>query len=137
VQFEWYEQGKAAEDLHINFSVSKSLTGLVAWALAAEGAFAFTDRVADHVPEVAGSAFDVEIQSLFDMAVPLDFSEDYAMGDPRMLEYRRSPGWIPGASAGPHALPPTLQRRAPDGAGFPHASPTTDMAGPGPRRVSG
>lgn len=109
VQFEWYEQGKAAEDLHINFSVSKSLTGLVAWALAAEGAFAFTDRVADHVPEVAGSAFDVEIQSLFDMAVPLDFSEDYAMGDPRMLEYRRSTGWIPGESAGLHAFPPAAR----------------------------
>ena len=137
VQFEWYEQGKAAEDLHFNFSVSKSLTGLVAWALAAEGAFAFTDRVADHVPEVAGSAFDVEIQSLFDMAVPLDFSEDYAMGDPRMLEYRRSTGWIPGENAGLHAFLPTLQRRAPEGAEFHYASPTTDMAGWVLERVSG
>ena len=137
VRFEHYREGKAAEDLHINFSVSKSLTGLVAWALASEGAFSFTDRVADHVPEVAGSAYDVKVQSLFDMAVPLDFSEDYAMGDPRMLDYRRSTGWIPGESDGLHAFLPTLQRRADEGTQFHYASPTTDMAGWLLERVSG
>lgn len=137
MRFEWYADGKTADDLHINFSVSKSLTGLVAWALAAEGAFSFTDRVTEYVPEVAGSAYDVRIQSLFDMAVPLDFSEDYAMGDPRMLDYRRSTGWIPGESNGLHAFLPTLQRRADEGAEFHYASPTTDMAGWLLERVSG
>ncbi|WP_019158519.1 serine hydrolase domain-containing protein [Brevibacterium senegalense] len=137
VSFEWYADGKSGDDLHINFSVSKSLTGLVAWALASEGAFSFADRVTDYVPEVTGSAYDVTIQSLFDMAVPLDFSEDYAMGDPRMLDYRRSTGWIPGESEGLHAFLPTLQRRADEGAEFHYASPTTDMAGWLLERVSG
>ncbi|WP_169721487.1 serine hydrolase domain-containing protein [Brevibacterium album] len=129
LQFEWYAEGRTAADVHINFSVTKSLTGLIGGALAAEGAFAFTDLVVEYVPEVKGSAFDVEIQSLFDMAVPLRFSEDYAMADPRMLEYRRSTGWIPGESEGLHSFLPSLERRSPEGAEYHYASPTTDMAG--------
>lgn len=137
VRCEWYAEGKSADDLHINFSVSKSLTALAAWGLAADGAFAFDDPVTDYVPEVAGSAFDVRIQSLFDMAVPLDFSEDYAMGDPQMLDYRRSTGWIPGDSDGLHTFLPRLRRRADEGAEFHYASPVTDMAGWVLERASG
>lgn len=137
LQFEWYTEGQTAEDVHINFSVTKSLTGLVGGILAAEGAFAFTDPVTKYVPEVEGSAFDVEVQSLFDMAVPLRFSEDYAMGDPRMIEYRRSTGWIPGENEGLHSFLPSLERRSPEGAEYHYASPTTDMAGWVLERVTG
>lgn len=137
LEFEWYAEDLSAHDLHINFSVTKSLTGLLGGILAAEGAFAFTDPVTKYVPEVEGSAFDVEIQSLFDMAVPLAFSEDYAMGDPRMIEYRRSTGWIPGGSDGLRAFLPTLERRAPEGSEYHYASPTTDMAGWMLERITG
>lgn len=129
VQFEWYAENTSADAVHINFSVTKSLLGVLGGILAADGAFAFTDPVTKYVPEVAGSGFDVGIQSLFDMAVPLAFSEDYAMGDPRMIEYRRATGWVPGGSEGLHAFLPSLERRAPEGAEYHYASPTSDMAG--------
>lgn len=130
VAFEWYAPGVSGSEPHINFSVSKSLTGLLAGILADKGLFDFKARVVDYVPEVQGSAFDASVQNLFDMALSLNFSEDYLMNDPMMLAYRQATGWVPGSgSEGLHQFLQRVQPNAPEGEKFQYASPTTDMAG--------
>ena len=63
---------------HIIFSVSKSLTALLAGILAGKGLLSFGKPVVDYVPEAAGSAYaDATVQQLFDMEISVDFVEDY------------------------------------------------------------
>src|SRR5699024_4504299 len=108
----------------------KSLTGLLAGILAEEGLLNLNANVVDYVPEVQGTAFDATVQNLLDMAVSLKFSEDYAMDDPMMLEYRRATGWVPGGSGeGLHNFLQRVQNDVPQGEKFHYASPTADMMG--------
>ncbi|MCW0000660.1 beta-lactamase family protein [Pararhizobium sp. YC-54] len=120
---------------HIIFSVSKSLTALLAGILAGKGLLSFGKRVADYVPEVAGSAYaDATVQQLFDMEISVDFVEDYLDTSGGFDRYRRATGWNPDRPDSP----------APDLKGFicsigkgdwvhgeKHAyrSPNTDLAG--------
>lgn len=127
--FEWYAPGVSSDDCHINFSVTKSLTGLLGGMLAETGALDFNADVTDYVPEVAGSAFDAKVQNIFDMAVSLEFSEDYAMNDPLMMEYRQATGWIPGGDEGLYQFLQRVKNKAAEGTEYHYASPTTDIAG--------
>jgi CubicO group peptidase (beta-lactamase class C family) len=120
---------------HIIFSVSKSLTALLAGILAGKGLLSFSKRVVDYVPEVAGSAYaDASVQQLFDMEISVDFVEDYLDTSGGFDRYRRATGWNPDRPESP----------APDLKGFicsigkggwqhgeKHAyrSPNTDLAG--------
>ena len=120
---------------HIIFSVSKSLTALLAGILAGKGLFFFDKPVIEYVPEVAGSAYaDATVQQLFDMEISVDFVEDYLDTSGGFDRYRRATGWNPDRPDSP----------APDLKGFicsigkgdwahgeKHAyrSPNTDLAG--------
>ena len=120
---------------HIIFSVSKSLTALLAGALCGKGLLSFDRPVIDYVPEVAGSAYaDATVQQLFDMEISVDFVEDYLDTSGGFDRYRRATGWNPPK---PHNPAPDLAGfiysigKGAGGHGEKHAyrSPNTDLAG--------
>lgn len=128
---------------HIIFSVSKSLTALLAGILAGKGLLSFDRLIVDYVPEVAGSAYaDATVQQLFDMEISVDFVEDYLDTSGGFDRYRRATGWNPDRSDNP----------APDlksficsigkgnwehGEKHAYRSPNTDLAGIVLERVAG
>ncbi len=81
---------------HIVFSVSKSLTALLAGILAGKGKLDFRRPIIEYVPEASGSAYaDATVQQLFDMEVSVDFVEDYLDASGGFDRYRRATGWNP------------------------------------------
>jgi CubicO group peptidase (beta-lactamase class C family) len=63
---------------HLLMSVSKSVTGLVAGALAGQGALDVTAPVETIVPELSGTSFQgATVQHLLDMRTGIRFEEDY------------------------------------------------------------
>ena len=113
------------------FSVTKSVTGTLACALASNGLLDLTAPVTDVVPEVANSAFrGATIRQLMDMEASFAFVEDYSPG-PDVTAYRNAAGWYP-APAGSPALHEYLATRQPDGPHgdrFRYLSPTIDLLG--------
>ncbi|MEE4301042.1 MAG: serine hydrolase [Pseudomonadales bacterium] len=64
---------------HGAMSMTKSLTGLLAEILVAEGRLDETALVSTVVPELSGSAFgDATVRQVMDMTTALDYSEDYS-----------------------------------------------------------
>jgi len=67
---------------HAAMSMTKSLTGLLAEILVAEGWLDDSAKVADIIPELSRSAFGgATVRQVMDMTTALDYSEDYA--DPK------------------------------------------------------
>ncbi|MCG8460007.1 MAG: beta-lactamase family protein [Holophagales bacterium] len=91
---------------HGAMSMTKSLTGLLAEILVAEGALDERAPVSSIVPELAQSAFGkATVRQVMDMTTGLAFSEDYS--DPK------ADIWIYSAAASP--LPKLPDHRGPDG----------------------
>jgi CubicO group peptidase (beta-lactamase class C family) len=83
---------------HAAMSMTKSLTGLLAEILVAEGALDDKAKVSSIVPELSGSAFgSATVRQVMDMTTALDYSEDYS--DPN------ADIWIYSAAANPLPKP--------------------------------
>jgi CubicO group peptidase (beta-lactamase class C family) len=128
---EWGSPGHDNDEPHLLFSVTKSITGLLALALATADLLDLSARVGDIVPEAAGNGFaDVTVRQLLDMEASYAFVEDYTPG-PDLAAYRHAAGWYPSPEGAP-ALREFLAKLAPDGEHgrrFRYLSPTTDMLG--------
>jgi CubicO group peptidase (beta-lactamase class C family) len=75
---EQYFNGLRPGTPHLLMSVSKSITGLVAGALAGRGALDVTAPVESIVPELADTSFaGAQVQHLLDMRAGTRFAEDY------------------------------------------------------------
>jgi len=140
---EWSAEHSDPTRPHIIFSVSKSLTALLAGILAGKGLLSFTKLVVDYVPEVAGSAYaDATVQHLFDMEISVDFVEDYLDRSGGFDRYRRATGWNPDR---PESPAPNLKDficsigKGDWNHGEKHAyrSPNTDLAGIVVERAAG
>ena len=82
--------------LHGAMSVTKSLTGLLAETLVAEGTLDATARVGALVPELDDSAFgDATVRQVMDMTTGLDYSEDYADPDADVWAYGEAASPLP------------------------------------------
>jgi len=131
IVLEWLAPGVRADEEHLLFSVTKSVTGTLACALASRGLLDPSAPAAEVVPEVAGSAFaDATIRRLMDMEASFSFVEDYSPG-PDITAYRNAAGWYP-APPGTPALKEYLATREPDGPHgrrFRYLSPTIDLLG--------
>ncbi len=132
---EWSAPHSDPSQAHIIFSISKSLTALLAGILAGKDLLSFDRLVGDYVPEVAGSAYaDATVQQLFDMEISVDFIEDYLDTSGAFDRYRRATGWNPPK---PHNPAPDLKTfvcgigKGTGAHGEKHAyrSPNTDLAG--------
>lgn len=81
---------------HIVFSVSKSITAMLAGILVGDGALDVTKPVLHYLPGVKGSAYeDASLQQLLDMSVALDFNESYLGTSEQFARYRNATGWNP------------------------------------------
>lgn len=133
--FEWYGNGLGAADRHIIFSVSKSITGILAGILVERGQLDPDAPVARYVPEAAGSVYgDATVRHVLDMTVGIAFVENYldTIGD--FARYRAATGWNPVADpalAGDlRSFLVTLRRdENAHGAKFHYVSPNSDMLG--------
>jgi len=87
---------------HAAMSMTKSMTGLLAEILVAEGQLDESAQVTSIVPELASSAFgSATVRQVMDMTTALDYSEDYA--DPE------ADIWIYSAAASPLPKPEGYQ----------------------------
>lgn len=139
IALEWYREGTGPQDLHLNFSVTKSVTGLLAGALAGEGRLDLDAAVSAYVPETKGSGFDdASVRHLLDMSTDLAFVEDHSGPNEDMNRYRAATGWAPGGEGdGLHNFLCSLGRRSPHGKAYRYVSPNTDMLGWVCERVGG
>lgn len=134
---EWYAPGVSEQDRHLLFSVSKSVVGLVASALIAEGILEETAPGGSCLPEVAeGGYAAATVRQLLDMTASIRFVEDY--DGPDVRRFREASGQVPAPdSPGIHAFAASLPAAGEHGSAMRYASPSTDLAGWVCERVSG
>lgn len=119
---------------HLCFSVSKSVTGILAGILVDQGQLSADDPVVKYVPEAAGSAYgDTTVRHVLDMTAALDFNEDYLDNTGGFDRYRRSTSWNPEDLKHPStdlkSFLCTIGKRGEHGEVHRYYSPNTDMAG--------
>ena len=125
---------------HLVFSITKSLTALVAGALEADGLMSPDDPVTRFVPEAAGSAFaDATIRHLLDMTTRLDFDEAYLVPGSPFARYRQAMLWNPGGDGQTllQFLCSTQRLDGPYGDAFRYRSLNSDMLGVVVERAAG
>ncbi|TPI25484.1 serine hydrolase [Mesorhizobium sp. B3-1-6] len=125
---------------HIIFSISKSVTALLAGILEGERVFDPSAPVTEYIPEAWGSAYgDASVRNVLDMTVSLDFEEAYLDPESAFARYRRSTLWNPGGgSESLAAFLMTIQRLAePHGQTYRYRSPNSDVLGILVERASG
>jgi len=140
---EWHAPHSAPWQPHLVFSITKSVTGLIAGLLEADGLLDPGRAVGDYLPEAKASAFgNCTVRDLLDMRVNLEFSEVYLNRDGDYARYRRAMGWNPperGATV--ETLDAMLfslkQGDLPHGGPFHYHSPVSDVLGLMVERVSG
>jgi CubicO group peptidase (beta-lactamase class C family) len=128
---------------HAAMSMTKSLTGLLAEILVAEGKLDDTAKVSSIVPELSSSAFaNATVRQVMDMTTALDYSEDYTDPKADIWTYSAaaSPLPKPGGYEGPNGYFEYLQTVAQDGVhgkAFGYRTINTDALGWIVSRVSG
>jgi CubicO group peptidase (beta-lactamase class C family) len=133
--YEWYANGFSADVPHIVFSISKSISAILAGILAGRRKLDPDALVARYVPEAAGSAYaDATVRHVLDMTVSIDFDESYLDPNGAFARYREAMGWNPVADSakapGLHKFLTTLPRgSAPHGERFHYVSPNSDLLG--------
>ena len=132
------EKGK-----HGAMSMTKSMTGLLAEILVAEGSLDDTQLVTSVVPELADSAFgDATIRQVMDMTTGLAYSEDYSDPKADIWVYSRAASPLPKPAdySGPDGYVEYLQTVKPEGnhgEAFHYKTINTDALGWIISRVSG
>lgn len=131
---EWSAAGNDPAKPHLVFSISKSMTGLIAGILVAQGALSLDDTAGKYVPEAVGSAYgDVPIRDLLNMQVSVDFEEAYLDRKGAFDRYRRAMLWNPERADEPtpdlKSFLCSLPKAAhPHGTQHLYRSPNADMA---------
>ena len=119
---------------HVIFSISKSVTGLMAGIAQADGALDPGAPVSAYVelPATCGYA-DARVRDLLDMTVAIDFDEEYLDADGAFDRYRRAMLWNPEHAGKPETMETVLaslgRGEGEHGRRFYYASPNTDMLG--------
>lgn len=96
IVYERYDGCLDENTLHGAMSVTKSITGLLAETLVAEGKLDETLPIADIIPELADSAFgDATVKEVLEMTTALDYSEDYSDPDAEVWTYAEAGSPLP------------------------------------------
>ena len=119
---------------HIIFSISKSMTALLAGCLVKEKLLQINKNVSDYVPEVKNSAYsNATVRNLLDMNVASGFVEDYLDKTGLFNDYRIATGWNTSNDLIKQGLwsflPKIPQSSNNHGEKFHYCSPHTDMLG--------
>jgi hypothetical protein len=143
IVYERYSGCLDAAGTHAAMSVTKSVTGLLAEILVAEGTLDEAAPVASIIPELAGSAFgDATVRQVMDMTTGIRFSEDYADPEADIWRYSAATSWLPPAEgyAGPRSyfgFLPTVERQGRHGEAFGYRTVNSDVLGWIIARVTG
>ncbi len=140
---EWHAPHADPARPHILFSVSKSLTAILAGILEGEGLIDSNRVVAHYLPGTRDSAYgDATLRNLLDMNVALGFEEDYLNPSGDYFRYRNATCWNPVDQTGDFETLEAFLYTLPK-AGFAHGerfnykSPNTDLLGLIVERVAG
>ena len=132
---EWYGGWGAPDRQHIVFSISKSLTALLAGVLVGEGVLDPDRPVTHYLPETKGSAYEgATLRHVLDMTVASGFSEEYLDEDGIFMAYRRAAAWNPPEEGATSEGLRRFLARLPSsdgahGARFHYCSPHSDLLG--------
>ena len=132
---EWYVQESVEINPHIVFSVSKSITAMLAGILVGQGLLKPAEQVCHYVPELENTAYrDCTLQQLLDMTASIDFEEQYDATEGKFVEYRISTGWHPAGietlDYGMHEFLKSLKPgSANHGEVYAYKSPNSDLLG--------
>ncbi len=141
IVYERYDNGMRDGTLHLFQSVSKSLTGMLAGILVADGRLALERQIGDYLPELRDSGYaDATIRQALDMLVSVAYSEDYDDPSSEMQRQDRAAAWrplLPGDVDGLYPFAATIRKDAEHGLVFQYCSLTTDVLGWVLSRVSG
>ena len=124
-----------ADARHIIFSISKSLTAIIAGVLEGSGLLDPDAPVTRYFPEAGGSAYaDATVRHVLDMTVSLDFEETYLDPASAFGRYRRATLWNPGLAGAPaEAMRGFIagigKGDGPHGEVFAYRSPNSDLLG--------
>lgn len=142
VVYEWYSGCLEEGGKHAAMSMTKSMVGLMAEVLVAEGKLDDSKLVAHYVPELEGTAFGgASVRQVMDMTTNLAFSENY--NDPKADIWAYSAAGNPmlGASAkgpvGYFAYLPLVKQAGEHGEAFGYKTVNTDALAWVLGRVSG
>ena len=93
---DWRAAHARAEHPHIVFSISKSVTAVLAGILQAEGVLDVKRKVSHYLRQAAAGGYsDCSVQNLLDMRADVAFSEDYLDLSGDYGRYRRATLWNP------------------------------------------
>ena len=96
VVYEWYSGCLDETGKHAAMSMTKSLTGLLAEILVAEGQLDDAAEVSTIVPELSSSAFgSATVRQVMDMTTALDYSEDYSDPEADIWKYSTAASPLP------------------------------------------
>ncbi|MBB4261348.1 serine hydrolase [Bradyrhizobium sp. CIR3A] len=133
IAFETYRAGGAPHLPHSVFSITKSVTGLLACVLIVEGKLDPEAQVTHYLPELEGSGFEgAAVRNVLDMTVGAKFSENYPDPDAEIRQYGAPSGMGPITTdyAGPSHLAaylPTIRPAKPHGQMFQYITPATEV----------
>lgn len=135
VVYERYDGCLDEQGLHASMSMTKSLTGLLAEVLIAEGVIDETALAADLIPELKDSAFgSATVRQIMNMTTSLKYSEDYS--DPEADVWKYSQAASPMPKAGDFTGPrtyfeylQTVQAEGQHGEAFAYKTINTDTLG--------
>ena len=143
VVYERYMGCLAEAGKHAAMSMTKSMTGLLAEILVAEGKLDDKALVATIVPELADSAFgDATVRHVMDMTTGLAYSEDYANPKADIWVYSAAANPMPKPAdykgpVGYYAYLQTVKKEGEHGEAFGYKTINTDALGWIVSRVSG
>ena len=140
---EQYAEHQAANQQHIMFSVTKSLIGLLAEQLIAEGRLDERSLTQTIIPELEGSAFaDASVRQLMDMAVGIEYQEIYDDPDSESSQFGYACGFVPApekwqSCSSLYDYLPRLQKKGEHGGLFHYVTATTEVLAWCIERVTG
>ena len=132
---EWYADEGIEDNPHIVFSVSKSITATLTGVLVEQGLLDPGAMLSEIIPQLAESGFSgATLQQLLDMAVNIDFEEDYEATSGTFVEYRTATAWHPcevdEVDVNLHEFLCSLQPgKGEHGSVFEYKSPNSDLLG--------
>ena len=133
---DWHAPHADSRRPHVIFSISKSVTGMLAGIAVDDGLLDPDAAIGDYVAMPPESAYgSARVRDLLDMTVDLDFDEEYTDKDSAFDRYRRAMLWNPERADTETqtmeqflaTLPPRLG--GDHGRRFYYASPNTDLLG--------
>ena len=143
IVYERYAGCLAEDGKHAAMSMTKSVTGLLAEILVAEGALDDTKLIREVIPEIGESAFaSATVREVMDMTTGVAYSEDYSDPNADIWLYSAAASPLPKADGyvGPDGYWEYLQQVAPEGAhgdAFHYKTINSDMLGWVISRVTG